>query len=169
MTDMSTRPDPATGRQPITGPEPEPNPHLIVRVDETRLALAESDLVDGPVQSIVHRLPLAPPTLAGLTNLGGAVVPVLDMRAALGLPDPANDDASRHTRFVRTTSGTIGLLVENAETQRVDVQPAALHQPPLTMLPEARRVVVGLQRDDTGLVAVLDVEAAVRRLRDPLD
>ena len=38
------------------------------------------------------RVPLAPPTVAGILNLRGDVVTALDLRRLLGLPDRAADD-----------------------------------------------------------------------------
>jgi purine-binding chemotaxis protein CheW len=54
----------------------------------------------APVQEIIRvpdvvRVPLSPPTLEGLSNLRGKVLPIVSLRRALGFADRASDDASR--------------------------------------------------------------------------
>ncbi|NDY90488.1 chemotaxis protein CheW [Ideonella livida] len=54
----------------------------------------------APVQEIIRvpevvRVPLSPPTLEGLSNLRGKVLPIVSLRRVLGLGDRAHDDTSR--------------------------------------------------------------------------
>jgi purine-binding chemotaxis protein CheW len=53
-----------------------------------------------PVQEIIRvpsvvRVPLSPPTLEGLANLRGKVLPIVSLRRALGFVERESDDASR--------------------------------------------------------------------------
>lgn len=54
----------------------------------------------APVQEIIRvpevaQLPLAPPTLEGLANLRGRVLPIINLRRLFGCAASANDDATR--------------------------------------------------------------------------
>jgi purine-binding chemotaxis protein CheW len=54
----------------------------------------------APVQEIIRvpevvRVPLSPPTLEGLSNLRGKVLPIVSLRRALGFAERASDDSSR--------------------------------------------------------------------------
>lgn len=54
----------------------------------------------GPVQEIIRvpevaHLPLAPPSLLGLANLRGRVLPIVSLRQLLNCPPRAADDATR--------------------------------------------------------------------------
>jgi purine-binding chemotaxis protein CheW len=54
----------------------------------------------APVQEIIRvpsvvRVPLSPPTLEGLANLRGKVLPIVSLRRALGFAERAADDTSR--------------------------------------------------------------------------
>lgn len=54
----------------------------------------------APVQEIIRvptvvRVPLSPPTLEGLANLRGKVLPIVSLRRALGFAERESDDASR--------------------------------------------------------------------------
>lgn len=59
------------------------------------------------------RVPLTPPSLLGLANLRGTVLPVLETRKLLALPDTEHDDA---TRVVVADCGKpVGLVVDRVE------------------------------------------------------
>lgn len=81
-----------------------------------------------PVQEIIRapqvaQLPLAPPALAGLANLRGRVLPILDLRYAFGLPHREADDA---TRAVVIGEGLpLGFLVDQV-CSVIEVQPEAI-------------------------------------------
>jgi purine-binding chemotaxis protein CheW len=69
-------------------------------------------------------VPLTPPALVGLANLRGAVLPVVDLRRTLALPERAYDDA---TRVVVVDCGQpVGLVVDqvarvmNVEPERIE-------------------------------------------------
>ena len=54
----------------------------------------------NPVQEIIRvpdvvRVPLAPPSLCGLANLRGKVLPILSLRYLFGIPDAESDEATR--------------------------------------------------------------------------
>jgi len=54
----------------------------------------------APVQEIIRvpdvvRVPLAPPTLDGLSNLRGKVLPIISLRRVFGFDEQAHDDSSR--------------------------------------------------------------------------
>lgn len=54
----------------------------------------------APVQEIIRvpdvvRVPLSPPTLEGLANLRGKVLPIVSLRRALGFDERESDDTSR--------------------------------------------------------------------------
>ena len=69
----------------------------------------------------VVRLPLGPPSLRGLANLRGQVLPVVGLRPCCGLPDVVDDEA---TRVVVVVDGaaTLGFVVDRvASVASVDV------------------------------------------------
>lgn len=86
----------------------------------------------GPVQEIIRlpevaRLPLAPPALLGLANLRGRVLPLLSLRRLVGLPDLAQNDASR--ALVIHCGQALGFLVDRVcsvlHVEAGELQPAA--------------------------------------------
>ena len=78
----------------------------------------EDECFAFPLQSVLEiirvpstvKVPLAPRSLVGLANLRGSVLPILDLRRILALPEVAHSEA---TRVVVTDVGTpVGLIVD---------------------------------------------------------
>jgi len=80
----------------------------------------------APVQEIIRvpavvRVPLAPPTLDGLANLRGKVLPIISLRRIFGYPERAHDDASR--AVVIDLGQPLGFVVDRvASVVGVDVR-----------------------------------------------
>jgi purine-binding chemotaxis protein CheW len=80
----------------------------------------------APVQEIIRvpdvvRVPLAPPTLEGLANLRGKVLPIISLRRVFGYPERAADDASR--ALVIDLGQPLGFVVDRvASVVGVDVR-----------------------------------------------
>jgi purine-binding chemotaxis protein CheW len=72
-------------------------------------------------------LPGTPAFLAGLINVRGRIVPVVDLRPLLGIA--SENEASLSVVLVSHRSGDVGLLVTDRPTVRL-VQVAALTEPP---------------------------------------
>jgi purine-binding chemotaxis protein CheW len=103
------------------------------------LELARVEEVLRPLP--VTRLPLAPRGIAGLMNLRGRIVPVVDLRAVLGRDAAPADGAAAGLVVVRSVEGPVALLVDAiGDVRRAD----ALE--PLRALPAASSEL----RDDGG-------------------
>ncbi|KFI08404.1 chemotaxis protein CheW [Massilia sp. BSC265] len=80
----------------------------------------------APVQEIIRvpdvvRVPLAPPTLDGLANLRGKVLPIISLRRVFGFAERAADDASR--AVVIDLGQPLGFVVDRvASVVGVDVR-----------------------------------------------
>lgn len=80
----------------------------------------------APVQEIIRvpevvRVPLAPPTLDGLANLRGKVLPIISLRRIFGYPERPADDASR--AVVIDLGQPLGFVVDRvASVVGVDVR-----------------------------------------------
>jgi purine-binding chemotaxis protein CheW len=104
----------------------------------------------------ITRLPLVPSFVAGLVNLRGDVVCVLDLGAMLGLPEIGVTDESRIV-LVRDGARTAGLLVDRLLEPR-GYEPAALAAPPPTLTAEAAALLSGVLTEEGGApLTVLDV------------
>lgn len=95
----------------------------------TFLAGGEVFAVDmAPVQEIIRvpevvRVPLAPRTLEGLSNLRGRVLPIISLRRTFGFEEQANDDATR--AVVIDLGQPLGFVVDRVASV-INVEPASI-------------------------------------------
>jgi len=82
----------------------------------------------GPVQEIIRvpdvaRLPLAPATLDGLSNLRGRVLPIISLRRMFGCAEQAHDDSTR--ALVINLGQPLGFVVDRVASV-VSVEPSQM-------------------------------------------
>lgn len=82
----------------------------------------------GPVQEIIRvpevaRLPLAPPSLAGLANLRGRVLPIVNLREIFNSDARENDDATR--ALVIDIGQPLGFVVDRVSSV-ISVEPSEM-------------------------------------------
>ncbi len=102
------------------------------------------------------RVPLAPPEIAGVLNLRGRIVTLIDMRRRLGLA-PFDDDKPRMAIGVEMRGESYGLLIDGiGEVLRLDDE--AREPNPVNLDPRLARVSTGIHRLDDQLLMVIDVD-----------
>ena len=107
-------------------------------------------------------VPLASPAIDGLLNLRGQVVPALDLRRRLDLPQPpaSAQAAVPMNVVVRVGDEVISLLVD-AIGDVVEVSDEAFEPPPATLPGPARELVRGAYKLDGRLLLALDIDRVV--------
>ncbi len=114
------------------------------------------------VQDVLRRLamakvPLAPREVAGIINLRGRIITVIDMRARLRLPEAQKDDPCMHC-VVEHKEELFSLMVDsvgdvlNIPLSRIDKSPANLEE-------QWKQVAAGVYKLDGELLVILDVQA----------
>jgi len=104
-------------------------------------------------------VPGAPPAVLGLINLRSQVLPVLSLRTIFGRP-AVDLDSSARIVLVGLDGARVGLLVD--QVFEVRTFPAeSIAPPPAFATGESGFQAVGIAQTDTGLVVLLDVEAAI--------
>ncbi len=105
-------------------------------------------------------VPLAPPTLIGVTNLRGEVLPVFDLRPLLGVPRNRLTDLARVIVLEREGDAFAVLADQALDVERV---PRSAVLPPTALPPGMERaIVLGVTAQ---AVIVLDGEALLRDAR----
>jgi purine-binding chemotaxis protein CheW len=109
--------------------------------------------------STVTRIPNSPAHVKGVTNLRGAVVPIVDLRTRFGLPEREYD---RFSVFVIVNVGekVVGLVVDGVEDV-IDLAPEAIQAAPELTQSLGGAYVRGLARRNERLVALLDIDKIV--------
>lgn len=104
-------------------------------------------------------VPGTPPTVAGLLNLRGAIVTVLDIRPRLGFPrvEPTEPGA---LLLLHDGAETVGLRIDRVgDVVRADDE--SFEPPPDTLRGPARALILGAHKLPDRLMLALDLNAAL--------
>ncbi|WP_017670599.1 chemotaxis protein CheW [Blastomonas sp. AAP53] len=107
------------------------------------------------------RLPRVPDFVAGVVNLRGIVLPVIDLAARLGWNK--SNPGERHVIIVTEVNGQLKGMIVDAVRDIVTFDQAAL-QPPPTTGDEVLPFLEGLASLDDRMVMVLDLAALTHEL-----
>jgi purine-binding chemotaxis protein CheW len=102
------------------------------------------------------RVPLAPPEIAGVLNLRGSIVTLIDLRRRFGLGERGDGNSSMAIG-VESRAESYGLLIDSVgEVLKLD--DAAREPNPINMDQRLARVSAGIHRLDGQLLIVVDVD-----------
>ena len=105
------------------------------------------------------RVPLAPPEIAGVLNLRGRIVTLIDMRDRLGL-GKRDENVAPMAIGVESRGESYGLLIDSVgEVLKLD---EALREPnPINLDPRLARVSAGIHRLEGQLLMLVDVDSVL--------
>ncbi|MBW3589785.1 MAG: chemotaxis protein CheW [Actinobacteria bacterium] len=126
---------------------------VIFRLGEDRYALDVEVVMEVVRMVAIAPIPEAPPWLSGVVDFRGRVVPVIDLRVRLGLPERTRDPNTPIV-LARTETGPVGLIVDEMET--VATVSSDSIEPPDEMAGSAHAV-SGVVRLGHGLILLLDL------------
>ena len=107
----------------------------------------------------VTRVPLAAAEIAGVLNLRGRIVTLIDLRRRLGL-GAREDDGQAMAIGVESQGESYGLLIDNVG--EVLKLPKSGSEPnPLNLDPKLAAVSAGIYRLETQLLVIVDVDRAL--------
>jgi purine-binding chemotaxis protein CheW len=128
--------------------------HVVFKVGEAEYALPAADVLQMESYAGATVVPGARPFVAGIVQIRGKVVPVVDLRVRFGLPAIARTLDSRVV-VGRHGERTVGLLVDSAR-EVVKVDDAEVAPPPDLLAGEAQGMVKAVARVGKRLLMVLD-------------
>jgi purine-binding chemotaxis protein CheW len=133
--------------------------HVLFKVADTDYVVAASDVLQMETFTGATRVPGTPPHVAGLVQIRGRVVPVVDLRTRFGLPrvEPVLD-----TRVVVVKQGerVVGLLVDSAR-EVLSIAPEAFRPPPEVVAEQASGFVKAVAQANGRLVMLIDCDRVV--------
>jgi purine-binding chemotaxis protein CheW len=109
---------------------------------------------------VVTRVPMTPPSIRGVINLRGSVVPVVDLAVKLGLPESA---VTKRTCIVivevklADEAAVIGVIADSV-SQVLDLPAAEIQAPPSFGTRVHMDYLVGMGRADRKFVLILDID-----------
>lgn len=109
----------------------------------------------------VTRVPRTPRYVAGVTNLRGRVIPVVDLRQRLGLPAAAATKATR-IAVAEFEGGQVGMIVD-AVLEVLRVPPGQIEPPTLMVSKVDAEYVQGVAKVNGRLIILLDLAGVLQR------
>lgn len=126
--------------------------YLIFMADHLKLGVIAEDVVEILNNQIITYLPMVPDFIRGIINMRGQMVPILDVRARLGLP-PQEESL---VVVINLGDVQLGILVD-AVDQMLDIPKSNIHPLPAN---STQMLVSGMCSlpDGSGTMMVLDCE-----------
>jgi purine-binding chemotaxis protein CheW len=150
---------------PVVAPSDTPILHVLFKVDETLYALPADVVLQMESYTGATVVPGAPSFVAGIIQLRGRVVPVVDLRARFGLPPK---ERTLETRVVvgEQHDRTVALIADSAR-EVVGMTPAQLKPPPRLVDDGTKGFVRAVAQLGDRTVMVLDFAKVIGE--EPLD
>ncbi len=124
--------------------------YLIFMADHLKLGVVAEDVVEILNNQVITYLPMVPDYIRGIINMRGQMVPILDIRARLGLPPQADSLVV----VLNLDDVQLGILVDGVD-QMLDIPKANIHPLPAN---STQMLVSGMCSlpDGSGTMMVLD-------------
>jgi purine-binding chemotaxis protein CheW len=129
--------------------------HVTFRVGNASYAVPASQVLHLESYETATHVPGAPSYVAGLVQVRGRLVPVVDLRARFGLP-PIEHSLDRRVVVVQNGTRVAGLLVDSAR-EVVQIDEAAYEKPPEIIEEQASGFVNGVATAAQRLFLLVDV------------
>lgn len=128
--------------------------HVVFKVAGAEYALPASEVLQMESFNGATPVPGAPAHVAGLVQVRGRVVPVVDARARFGLP-PGERTLDSRVVVGQLGSRTVGLLVDSAR-EVMKLTPEQIQPPPPMVAEQARGFVKAVAQIGPRLVMLID-------------
>ncbi len=125
-----------------------------MRLDGQLFGLPVEVVQDVLLPHKITRVPMSTPEVAGLINLRGRIVTVINMRAKLGLPEV---NAENHMEIVIEVENELYSLVVDGVDEVLTLYSSEFEPTPPNLAPLWKCVSCGVYRMENELMVVLDV------------
>jgi purine-binding chemotaxis protein CheW len=125
-------------------------------IDRQRYAFPICQIREILILKNITPMPQVPNYVAGVSNLRGEIIPIVDLRVMFGLPHRKADEQTR-TIVVNVAEKTIGAMVD-AVARVLRVEKDSVSEPPENMVSNGRDYIQGFVKSDDRLVIILDAE-----------
>jgi purine-binding chemotaxis protein CheW len=138
--------------------------HVMFQVGGADYVVAASDVTQMESFTGVTAVPGAPAHVAGLVQLRGRVLPVVDVRARFGLP-PAERPPEARIIVVGQQERRVALLVDRAR-EVIDLDADEFRAPPDVVAAQATGFVRSIAQRERRVLMLVDIEKVIGK--DPL-
>ena len=128
--------------------------HVVFRVGAADYVLPAADVLQMESYGGVTPVPGLPPFVAGIVQVRGRVIPLLDLRARFGLPAAASEEGRRIV-VAQHKSRAVGLLVDSAR-EVLQIPPESFGAAPQVVAGAAEGLVKAVAHVGQRLFLLLD-------------
>lgn len=133
--------------------------HVSFRVGNADYAVSAAQVLHLDSYDHATRVPGVPDYVAGLVQVRGRVVPVVDMRARFGLP-PGEPTGERRVIVVQVGSRVAGLLADSAR-EVVQLDDSAFEPPPDVIAQQSNGFITAVATRDKRMFLLVDVPRVI--------
>lgn len=131
--------------------------HVVFKVGDAEYLVAASDVLHMESYEGATPVPGTATYVAGIVQIRGRVIPVVELRARFGLP-PAAPTIDTRVIVIQIGDRTVGLVVDSGR-EVMKIAPEQLHPPPKLMTDGAAGFVKAVAHVDKRLLMLIDVAA----------
>lgn len=154
---MSTALEPMNLKQGLALKIEETKGFVTMRVDHQLIGVSVLLVQDVLREMNIAKVPLSPPEIAGLMNLRGRIVTVVDVRKRLGFGDFPSDKRPMHA-VVEYKNELFSLMVDSVgDVMNLPVK--GIEKAPANLESRWREVAAGVNRLEKELLVILDIQA----------
>ena len=108
----------------------------------------------------ITQIPRTPEYVRGVVNLRGKIVPVIDLRRRLGLPEVEKTGATRIV-VVEVNDSVIGMIVDSV-SEVIRILNSQIEPPTELVADVEKDLISGVGKRENGLIILLDIPKTVR-------
>ena len=133
--------------------------HIVFKIAGGEYVIPADQVLQLESYTGATRVPGSPAYVAGIVQIRGKVIPVVDLRLRFGLPPV---EPNLDSRIVVGTAGdrAIGLLVDSAR-EVLKIQPSEVSDPPSMVTDQAQGFVKSVARPGKRLLMLIDFQKVI--------
>jgi purine-binding chemotaxis protein CheW len=139
--------------------------HVVFRVGDVEYLLCAEDVVQLESYSGATPVPGAPPFVAGIVQVRGRVVPVIDLRERFHLP-PVKPSLGTRIVVAEARGRRVGLVVDSAR-EVIQIAKDQLKSPPRVLVERAEGFVQAVAHVGDRLLMLIDFNRVIGEERLP--
>ncbi len=157
-------------RESQRGSEAAAQPHLIFNLSNSTYAISANQVREIITTVTLTPVPGAPSYLAGVTNLRGHIIPIIDLRKRFDLAPPTKNFRPCFIILMMETDDTIiefGIAVDQV-MEVLKLQPTELDTAPAMHDIADQLIFDRVAKTDSGIKLILDTGSLLRQLKSDI-
>ncbi len=133
--------------------------YIIFRLEDEKYGVDISGVSSIAEKINITPIPDSPKTIAGMINLRGDIIPVVDLKKRFNIMPSSQNGVSKDERILiyNTSTREIGFIVDDA-SQVLNINEQNIESPEVILLGESREFISGIAKDGNNMYILLDFD-----------